>query len=133
MYLPHEDVFVTLLSNCDRESLEDVTAKLALLAIGKSSADNQVPIIKVDEKILEIYVGEYHVSPPFSFVITRNGTKLFLKATNQEMVEISAIAENKFIMAVNGAQLEFVKGSDGKITKAVLTQGIRQTDAMKVK
>lgn len=35
LYLPDEDVFVTVLSNCDANSPEDVVARLAALAIGR--------------------------------------------------------------------------------------------------
>ena len=57
---------------------------------------------------------------------------LFLKAKGQERVEIFAEAENKFFLKVNGAQLEFVKDSRGKVIKAMLIQGGRQTDAKKI-
>ena len=228
MYLPKEDVFVAVLSNCDCKSPVDVTEKLAALAIGKpydhkaiqlerttlagdtgvyenekaqqriiSMSGNQLylqlgrapkskitafqkdkffvaddpmltlefarnkdnkadklivhsrtanevwtktnkPVnavieIKVDEKILETYVGEYEINPGFTFSISREQDRLFLKATGQEKVEIFAEAENKFFLKVNGAQLEFVKDNSGKITKAILTQGNRQTDAKKIK
>jgi hypothetical protein len=227
VYLPEEDVFVTVLSNCDCKSPEDVAVKLAALAIGKpydhqaipvnnailegytgvyenekgqqtiislsenqlyaqfgrgpkskvnafqkdkfffpdgqmrtmefsSNKNNQVdklvihsrtanevwtktnkPInsgaeIKVDEKILETYVGEYEINPGFSFSITREQDRLFLKATGQEKVEIFAEATNKFFLKVNGAEIEFVKDNSGKIIKAIVTQGNRQTDARRI-
>jgi hypothetical protein len=87
----------------------------------------------VDEKILETYVGEYEINPQFIFSITKEQDRLFLKATGQEKLEIFAEAENKFFLKVNGAQLEFVKDDSGKVIKAILTQGNRQTDAKKVK
>jgi hypothetical protein len=89
--------------------------------------------IKVDEKILETYVGEYEIRPEFSFIITKQQDRLFLKGTGQEAVEIFAETPTKFFLKVNGAQLEFVKDDSGKIVKAILTQGNRQTDAKKIK
>ncbi|MCW3109700.1 MAG: serine hydrolase [Segetibacter sp.] len=227
MYLPKEDVFVTVLSNCDCKSPVDVTEKIAALAIGKSYDHKAIPVdsvilagysgvyenekeqqriismsgnqlnlqlgrgpkavikafqkdkfftddpmltlefsrnksnkvdkliihsrtanevwiktnkpaasedgIKVDEKILESYVGEYEINPDFVFSITKEKGRLFLKATGQEKVEIFAEAENKFFLKVNGAQLEFVKDNSGKVIKAILIQGSRQTDAKKIK
>jgi CubicO group peptidase (beta-lactamase class C family) len=227
MYLPKEDVYVTVLSNCDCKSPEDVTAKLAAIAIGKpydhksmqvkkdvlqaytavyenekgqqtiiSFSENQLYLqfgrgknlkinafqqdqffltdgqlltlefcrnknnaldrlvihsrtanevwtktnksvnpevaIKPDEKTLDSYVGEYEVSPEFHFSISREQDRLFLKATGQERIEIFPEAINKFYIKENGAQLEFVKDNSGKIVKAILTQGNRQTDAMKI-
>ena len=89
--------------------------------------------IKVNEKILESYVGEYEINPDFIFTITKEQDKLFLTARGQQKVEIFAEAENKFFLKVNGAQLEFVKDNSGKVFKAMLTQGTRQTDAKKIK
>ena len=227
IYLPKEDVFVALFSNCDCQSPEEVTANLAALAIGKPYSytaialdtatlagytgvyengngqpkiirlkGNQLtwqtgrgpettimpyregrffspeepmitiefsknknstgemivhsrtandtwtksnkPIIaqleiKVDQKILESYVGDYEINPNFTFTISREEDRLFLKAPGQEKVEIFAEGIARFYLKVNGAQLEFVKDNTGKITKAILTQGSRQTDARKVK
>ncbi|MEO8172496.1 MAG: serine hydrolase [Sediminibacterium sp.] len=228
MYLPKEDVYVVVLTNCDCKSPVSVTEKLAALAVGKpydykampvdnsiltaytgvyentkgqqtiiSSLDSQLyfqsgrapkanikafqqekfffpndpmitiefirnknsaddklvvhsrtanevwtktnkpiaskPEIKIDEKILETYTGEYEVNPDFSFIISKEQEKLFLKARGQEKVEIFAEAANKFFLKVNGALLEFVKDDAGKVIKAILTQGGRQTDAKKIK
>jgi hypothetical protein len=47
-------------------------------------------------------------------------------------LEMFAESNNKFFLKVNDAQLEFVNES-GKITKAILKQGGRTTDAMKIK
>ncbi len=38
-----------------------------------------------------------------------------------------------FFLKVNDAQLEFVKDDSGKVTKAILKQGGRETDARKIK
>ncbi len=89
--------------------------------------------IKVDQKILEQYVGEYAIAPEFTFVITRVEDQLFLLATGQEQVEIFAEAENKFFLKVNDAELEFISDDSGNIVKAILNQGGRTTDAKKIK
>jgi len=226
LYLPKEDVYVVVLSNCDCSSPENVTAKLAAVAIGKPYTDKEITLtnsilqtyagvyenekgdqaiisvedgklysklgrnpkisikafkkdnfffedpfitmefsgnksgninrltihsrsanevwnktdkpvltqveIKLDEKILAMYTGEYEVSPQFSFTITKEKDRLFLQATGQEKVEMFAESNNKFFLKVNDAQLEFVNES-GKITKVMLKQGGRTTDAMKIK
>ncbi len=226
MYLPKEDVYVVVLSNCDCSSPETVTAKLAAVAIGKPYTDKEITLtnsilqtyagvyenengdqriisvadgklysqlgrnrkinakafkkdnfffddpmitmefsgnksgnierltiysssgsevwnrsdkpvitqveIKPDENILEMYTGEYEVSPHFSFTITKEKERLFLQATGQEKLEMFAETNKKFFLKVNDAQLEFVNES-GKITKVILKQGGRTTDAMKIK
>ncbi len=89
--------------------------------------------INVNSAILEKYVGEYEITPEFTFVITKEDDKLFLKATGQEKVEIFAETETKFFLKVNDAQLEFVKDDAGKVSKAILNQGGRKTEALKIK
>jgi CubicO group peptidase (beta-lactamase class C family) len=89
--------------------------------------------LKLDPTLLETYVGEYQIAPAFTFVITRDQDRLFLQATGQMQVEIFAEAENKFFLKVNDAALEFVKDDTGQVTKAILNQGGRSTDAKKIR
>jgi CubicO group peptidase (beta-lactamase class C family) len=89
--------------------------------------------IKVDEEILNRYVGEYEITPDFSFLVTQEQDRLFLQATGQEKIELFAETETKFFLKVNDAQLEFVSGDSGDIAKAILNQGGRTADAKKVK
>lgn len=89
--------------------------------------------IKVDGKILETYVGLYEIPSAFTFSIIKEQDKLFLQAPEQEKLEMFADTKTKFFLKVNDAQFEFVKDNSGKITKAILNQGGRQTEANKVK
>jgi CubicO group peptidase (beta-lactamase class C family)/uncharacterized protein YneR len=226
MYLPEEDVFVTVLSNCDCNSPERATARLAAIAIGKPYRYKEIPLtdavlqnyagvyenengdqrvisvadghlysrvgnnpnaivkafkkdnfffedpmltmefsanktgtidkltihsrtanevwtktdkaaatrveIKPDEKILALYVGEYEVSPDFSFTISKENDRLFLQAPEQEKLEMFAEANDRFFLKVNDAQFEFVLEA-GKVTKVKMKQGGRIADAKKIK
>jgi len=226
MYLPADEVYVVVLSNCDCNTLDQVTAKLAALAIGKPynykeievansilqsyagvyenedgdpfviSIDNgklyaqrgrnpkelvkakeenkfffEDPMImmefgvtqdenknyliirsrngnemwyktdkmaladvevKVDDETLELYTGEYEMTPQFSFTITKEDEQLFLQATGQDKLEMFAEEENKFFLKVNDARFEFVKES-GKVTKVLMRQGGKTAEAIKIK
>jgi CubicO group peptidase (beta-lactamase class C family) len=88
--------------------------------------------IKVDEQLLEKYVGQYQVTPEFTFQITKEGGKLFLQAKGQEKLEIFAETETRFFLKVNDAQLEFVRDDSGNVVKAIMNQGGRKADAKKV-
>jgi hypothetical protein len=228
MYLPQEDVFVVVFSNCNDNSPVEVTSKLAALTIGKSFNYKSIPVkaeelqeypgvyenekgqlrilsvsenglysqigrgpksllkayhkdrffftddstttvsfkrnsngkvekliietlhgnkvwsrtskpiptsdgIKLEENILEGYVGRYEVSPQFSFTITRQGNRLFLQATGQEKIELFAETESKFFLKVNDAELDFIKNDSGMVFKVIVNQGGRRTDAMRAK
>jgi CubicO group peptidase (beta-lactamase class C family) len=227
MYLPKEDVYVVVFSNCNCNSPVDLTSKLAALAIGKtfkyktmtldsvklkefiglyenekrqqriltvtgnklysqigrgpkslinayqkdkfffdkdsmltiafsrntkgnieklvteSLRGNEVwmktnkPIpsqngIKLEEIVLEKYVGQYEVTPQFTFVITKEESRLFLQAKGQEKLEMFAESESEFFLKVNDARFEFVKDDSGKVVKVIMNQGGRKADAKKV-
>jgi hypothetical protein len=89
--------------------------------------------IKLDEKIMVPYVGEYEIAPEFTFSVTKERDRLFIQATGQEKIELFAETETTFFTKVNDAQLTFVKDDSGNVTKAMVRQGGRATDAKKVK
>ena len=72
------------------------------------------------------------MNPQFGFIFTKEEDRPYLQASRQEKLEIFAEDYNKFFLKVNDARIEFVKEA-GKITKAILKQGGRTTEAMKVK
>jgi CubicO group peptidase (beta-lactamase class C family) len=63
--------------------------------------------IVVDQKVLETYVGRYVVSPAFALTITRDGTRLFLQATNQPKLELFAEQPNRFFVKEVEAVITF--------------------------
>ena len=89
--------------------------------------------VKLDEKILERYVGTYEMTPEFAFLITRVTDRLFVQATGQEQLEMFAESETKFFLKVNDAQFEFVAEDSGRVTKVILHQGRRQAEAKRRK
>jgi CubicO group peptidase (beta-lactamase class C family) len=228
IFLPEEDVFVAVFSNCDCNSPEDITARLAALAIGRPYEYKAIPVadaylsgyagvyenkkgqqriisvsdqklysqlgrgprssinayehdkffsdgdamvtleftrnnkdevenlvmksregndvwnrtnklipsqegVKLDEKTLERYVGNYEVTPEFTFSVTRVLDRLFVQATGQEQLEMFAESDTKFFLKVNDAQFEFITEDSDSVTKVVLNQGGRQAQATKIK
>jgi hypothetical protein len=89
--------------------------------------------INVNGKILETYVGEYEITNEMNFSVTIEKDRIFVQAPEQDKFEIFAETENNFFTKVTDAEFEFVKDHSGKVTKVILNQGGRQTDAMKVK
>jgi CubicO group peptidase (beta-lactamase class C family) len=227
MYLPREDVFVAVFSNCDCNPPENVTVRLAALAIEKSFEFQEIPVepallagyagvyenqkgdqriitvaenrlysqrgrnprfhikafqkdrffvdhalltlefsrnkkgeieklitgsrqgtevwtktdkpfptltaIKVDDRILEAYAGEYEIRPDLTFVVTKEQDKLFVQATRQEKFEILAESETNFFTNINDAEFEFIKDESGQVAKVVLNQGGRKMEANKIR
>jgi CubicO group peptidase (beta-lactamase class C family) len=80
---------------------------------------------KVDENVLEKYVGEYQLAPTFSIVVTREAGQLFLQATGQSKLPIYAESETEFFLKAVDARITFVRGSNDRAVRLVLHQGGR--------
>jgi len=89
--------------------------------------------MKVDEKILETYVGEYELPSVFTFAATKEQDRLFIQAAGQEKLEMLAESETKFFLKVNDAQFEFTTGDSGSVTKVMMNQGGREAEAKRIK
>jgi hypothetical protein len=89
--------------------------------------------VKVAEKILKQYVGDYELQPGFVLSVTLEGTQLFTQATGQVKVEVYPESETKFFLKVVEAQIEFGKDNTGKVTKLTLYQNGQVLDAKKIK
>jgi uncharacterized protein YneR len=87
--------------------------------------------IKLDPALYDAYVGEYELAPGFSIAITREGDQIFAKATGQPKIEIFPESETLFFLKVVDAQLEFVRGADGKAASVILHQGGRDMPGKK--
>jgi CubicO group peptidase (beta-lactamase class C family) len=131
IYLPKEDVFVAVFSNCGCNPPFEIGSKMATLAIGKTIPTRTE--IKVDAPVLETYVGEYEINPKFILTVTKDQNRLFTQATGQEKLEVFAESTTKFFLKVVDAQIEFVKDDSGKVTKLILYQGGQKTEAKKIK
>ncbi|MGH9946646.1 MAG: serine hydrolase [Pyrinomonadaceae bacterium] len=91
------------------------------------------PTVALSEETLKRYVGEYQLDPTFSIVITIEGKRIFLQATDQPKLEMFAEKENKFFLKVVPARVTFVKDESGKITGLTLHQGGADMAGKKIK
>jgi serine-type D-Ala-D-Ala carboxypeptidase/endopeptidase len=86
------------------------------------AAPKQRAEIRVVEKVLEEYVGEYRFAPTFSIRVTREGERLFAQATEQPRFELFAEKETEFFLKVADAQVTFVPDAAGKTVAMILHQ-----------
>ncbi len=90
-------------------------------------------IAQVDPKIYAEYVGEYQLAPGFILTVTTEGDQIFAQATGQPRFEIFPSSETKYFLKVVEAQVEFVRGGDGKVEKLILYQNGQAMPANKIK
>lgn len=115
MYLPSEDVFVAVFSNCDCNSPEDVTAKLAALAIGKPY--EYVPIA-LDDTLLSRYAGVYENESGDQLIITHSGGRLHSQRGRGPKSGITPYREDGFFFDDDPmATLHFTLGPGGAVVR----------------
>lgn len=64
--------------------------------------------------------------------MTREGDRLFVRATNQPRLEVFAEGERDFFYKAVDAQISFIAGEDGTITSLVLHQNGTDVPAKKI-
>jgi uncharacterized protein YneR len=89
--------------------------------------------IKVPDDLLTRYAGEYQLNPNLILAITKEGSKLFGETPGQPKVELFAETEKKFFLKVMDIQLEFLTGDNEQISKLIVYQGDKKTEAKKIK
>lgn len=80
---------------------------------------------------LDAILGTYQYGPAV-LTVTRDGTSVFAQLTGQEKYPIYAKSPTEFEWRVTPASVVFVKDADGRVTKAVHTQGGTTFDAPKI-
>ncbi|WLT30831.1 serine hydrolase [Geothrix sp. PMB-07] len=91
------------------------------------------PVAKVDATRFEALAGTYQLAPSFEIRVWQEGGRFFAQATGQGPLEIFAESDTHYFLKVVEAQLDFVKGPDGKAESLILTQGGRKMPGKRVK
>ncbi|NII28152.1 serine hydrolase [Pseudoflavitalea sp. X16] len=132
--IPSDDACVVLLCNMNTSTLDNINkAILSILNNRPYELPKERKVITVDTAVLQQYVGEYELAPTFKLVVWLKNGNLVAQATGQQEVELFAESPAKFFLKVVDAQLEFVKGAEGKVEKVILYQNGRETAGKKIK
>jgi len=89
--------------------------------------------VKLTPAQLDACTGQYQYGPLAVLTVKRDGQQLLAQLTGQPEFPIFPTAEGAFEWRVVPAQVRFVKGEDGKVTKATHTQNGITFDAPKIK
>ncbi len=116
--VPEEKLVVAILSNNDSTSPDDLALSITAKALGKPLEERQA--MKLDEAILEEYVGFYRFDAETTRTITRDGSKLFSQRAGGDKIEIFASARDEFYFADGGTNLRFRRDAQGKVAGADL-------------
>jgi Domain of unknown function (DUF3471) len=117
MYLPKEDVFLAVFSNCMCHSPADVTAKMAALAIGKPYEPKE---IKVEPLVLQDYTGVYENSKGEQRYITVENNQLHSQRQGSEKLKLKGFAKDQFFFEARMNSLVFSRDASGAVDKVTL-------------
>jgi len=78
------------------------------------------------------YVGRYQLAPEFIFSVTRDGSRYYVQATGQGMIEVFPESDARFFATVVEAAVSFHRGEDGKVSHLVLHQGGADQEAARL-
>jgi CubicO group peptidase (beta-lactamase class C family) len=117
IYLPKEDVFVAVFSNCDCNSPDAVTSKLAALAIGKPFDYKE---IKSDTLAMKQSIGVYEMagSDEKRYISYSNG-KLTSQRNRLTKFNIKPFEKDKYFFENMMNTIEFVRNKSGEVEKMI--------------
>lgn len=87
--------------------------------------------VEVSEETLELYVGNYELTPDFSIAISKEGTHLYGQATGQGRFELFAKSSTEFYLTVANAQIIF-KVNDQAVESLTLFQNGQEIIGKKI-
>lgn len=130
---PNDNVVIILLSNKTTPFLSTIANGLAGVVFNQLY---KFPLerkeVKLDESILKQYAGLYELHSTFRVRITVENGGLKAQTTGQPQFDLFAEKEDHFFLKVVDAQVQFIKGADGKVVKLLLSQNNQRISAKKI-
>jgi CubicO group peptidase (beta-lactamase class C family) len=117
-YLPKEDVFVAVFSNCESNNIEDVTLKLAAHAIGKPFEYKEISMAAETQ---QDYEGVYESGNGQLRIISVSSNKLYSQIGRGAKSPVRPFSKDKFFFEDATRTLELSRGGNGKIDKLTAT------------
>jgi len=115
IYLPKEDVFVVVFSNCDCNYPKDIASRLAALAAGKPFEYNEIP---VENSILQGYTGLYENGKSQQRIISVSENQLYSQLGRGPKSKLKAYQKDLFFFEDNAMfTIEFSRNKGGTIEK----------------
>ena len=113
IYLPKEDVFVSILTNCSCNSPGGVANRIAALVIGKPFPDIK-DAITLSENELQKWVGAYQFEDDVVRFITVKNGKIFSQREGSTVFEIYPMSADQFIFEEGNITYNFSEKDEKK-------------------
>jgi len=87
--------------------------------------------IKLDPKLLDVFVGQYEFGPNAVATVTREGDTIRWRGGNRMPVTLVPLSETQFFAKETETEITFVKSEKGEVTGVVLRLGSCQDSKAK--
>ncbi|HRH64680.1 MAG TPA: serine hydrolase domain-containing protein [Bacteroidia bacterium] len=114
IYLPKEDVFVAVFSNCNCNPPDVIGAKIAALTIGKPYEYKEIPI---ENTVLKGYTGVYENVKGEQRLISLSENQLYSQRSGSTKYKVNAYQKDKFFFESMMTTIEFSRNDTGEIEK----------------
>ncbi len=112
IWLPDENVYVVMLSNRDDKGPNEISTRLAAMAIGKPYPGKEDQA-KVSEDVLKQYVGVYEFEDGSVRYITFEDSQLYSQRQGSSRFRIFPLSNDRFYYEESFAQITFMPTDDG--------------------
>jgi CubicO group peptidase (beta-lactamase class C family) len=123
-FYPADRTTVVVLGNVNGGAPGQIAAQLGAVLYGAPAA---LPAsrseVQLSAEVLADYAGTYPVAPDFTLTIAVRDGALISRATGQPEIPLYAEAKDKFFARALDAQIEFVRGDDGRVNALIVKQG----------
>jgi CubicO group peptidase (beta-lactamase class C family) len=121
---------VLMINSDSREILEEVVNAIAFTYHWKNFLESDKTVIKVNDDILNSYVGEYlFENDPLSII--KEGDKLFVKV-NKVKMQMWFTSETEFFVFEQKANSRFLKDAQGKVNGFLYKEDFFETTAKRI-
>jgi len=116
--MPEDRVFVAILSNRETSepALDQLALQIAALVINEPYQDP--PVVKLDPKAIDAFVGVYQIDEKRQMFITRDGDRIFYQRTGGEKQEVFPSSPTEFFFKNSLTRIRFKTAADGKVVEA---------------
>ena len=126
---PKDGVVAVVLSNYNASPSQSMADKLAGLCVGIYQPPKAIAL---PAETLDRYVGEYVLSPTYTFTIRRQGEQLISQGPDEPPLPIYASAPGEFFSKTASATFSFTQTGQAPATALVLHQGGKDKIAPRV-
>jgi hypothetical protein len=99
----------------DTETYARVDGEWKLIAFTENLISPEPAVVKLDPNLYDGYVGKYEANKDATFIVTREGNKLFGQYAGEEKAELLPASKTRFLVRGDTAAYLFVSDKTGRI------------------